>query len=78
MGLECERRHARKRWAEDLGILKKTSVFGVDFGPCKSDNFLCHLGHRELNSLPWRRQFGVDFGPCNTGDFVSAICGIEN
>ena len=26
MGLECEWRHARKRWAENLEILKKTSV----------------------------------------------------
>ena len=58
MGIECEWRYARKRWAEDLGILKKTSVFGVDFRPCKSDNFLCHLGHRELSSLPWTREFG--------------------
>ena len=26
MRLECERRHARMRWAENLEILKKTSV----------------------------------------------------
>ena len=26
MRLECKRRHARKRWAENLGILKNTSV----------------------------------------------------
>ena len=32
MGLECKWRHARKRWAENLEILKKSQL-GVDCGP---------------------------------------------
>ena len=43
MWLECEWRHARKRWAENLEILKKTSVrswlwtsrVGSWLGPCR-------------------------------------------
>ena len=104
MGLECKWRHARKQWADNLGILKNSQL-GVDFEPCKTvrhfvsaiwgiENWvlwhgvesweltsghvrqtfsLCHLRHRELNSLPWSRERGVDFGPCKTDDFVSAF-----
>ena len=49
MGLECEWRHARKQWAENLGILKKTSV-----------EFYCRPV--ELGTRLGPVQLGVDFG----------------
>ena len=61
--LVCEWHHAQKRWVENLGILKKTSV-GVDFGPCKTDDFVSAFGHRELSSLPWSRELESWLGPC--------------
>ncbi len=71
MGLESELRHARKRWTENWGILKKTSVwsllwareFGDDFGPCKTDDFVSAFKHRELISLSWSRELESGLGP---------------
>ena len=51
MGLECEWRHARKRWAENLGILKNTSVefdcrpveLGTQLGPVQLGVYFGHV-----------------------------------
>ena len=59
-GLECEWRHAQKRWAENLEILKQRSV-----------EFYCRpveLGTR-LGSV----QLGVDFGHVKSWSLVKAM-----
>ena len=58
MGLECEWRHAQKRWAENLRILKKGQL-KVDIGPCRQTIESLPLGHKELSSLPLRHVVGV-------------------
>ena len=37
------------------GFCKRRQL-GVDFGPCKTDDFVSAFGHRELSSLPWSRE----------------------
>ena len=63
IGLECEWRHARKRWAENLEILKKT--------PDESRLWTSRVGSRLLasrvGSLQGTNPVGCRMGTCRVG-----------
>ena len=70
MGLKCERRHARKRWAENLGILKKTSVesrlWASRVGSLLGTSPVgCRMGTGRVGSRlgPCRRTVELEFRP---------------
>ena len=80
MGLECERRHARKRWAENLEIFKKTSVrsrlWASRVGSLLGTSPVgCRMGTRRVGSRlgPCRRTVEVEFRPWCWEVWVSIV-----
>ena len=80
MGLGCEWRHARKRWAENLVILKKQLRF--DSGPGQSSWWVdCERCRRQLVCLPQWQTFEVEVWPSSpVGGYEmhSAFVGSDN
>ena len=66
----------------DFGDLKKGVSWKLTSGNVRQTFYLCHLGHRELSSLPWSQEFGVDCGPeswdLTSGHVRQMPLGIEN
>ena len=78
MILQCEWRHARKRWAENLGILKNTSVGYSTVGESswlftggQSVEFYCRPV--ELGTRLGPVQLGVDFDHVESWSWVKTM-----